>query len=168
MTPEVRHFVERNKDKLSGTVLEVGGMDVNGCLRDLLPGAHVTDFLPGKNVDEVCAAENLLERFGHESFDGVVTTDALEHMEHWQDALTNMWGVLKKDGWLVITMACPTKQYHGYPGDYVRLSTEDIRSVWADVTVEKLGNASIGWVAQKTFDVLDLSKTVPTIPVKPR
>ena len=168
MNVYVQDYVRKLKDKLTGKLLEVGGMDHNGSLREILPHALVTDMAVGRNVDVVCAAENLMEHFGRESFDSVVSADALEHMENWKEALQNMWGVLKTDGWLVITMASLSKGYHGYPGDYVRLTPEDIGTIWPGAVVEQLGGPSQGWYAQKTFQVLDFAGIVPIVPVKPK
>lgn len=149
MNRDVKLFIEKHKDKLSGRLLEVGGLDVNGNLRHLFPNAIVTDMREGPNVDVVCDAGNLIEHFGAESFDSVVSTEMLEHAENWREALVNMWGVLKADGWLVMTMASIEKRYHGYPHDYVRLLKEDILQIWPSANVEDVWPRSIGWVVQK-------------------
>jgi hypothetical protein len=66
------------------SVLEVGSLDVNGSLRPLLeevcPRTYVgIDIITGPGVDQVCSAEQLIERFGAELFEAVVSTEMLEH-----------------------------------------------------------------------------------------
>lgn len=124
-------------------------MDVNGCLRDVIPHALVTDMRPGRNVDHVCNAEDLIEEFGEQSFDSVVSAEMLEHAEKWREALHNMWGVLKDGGWLVMTMASIDKGYHGYPHDYIRLLKKDLLEIWPNAHVENILPVSMGWVVQK-------------------
>lgn len=163
MNEQIHRWVGGRLDKLQGNVLEVGGYDVNGSLRDIVPHAIVTDMREGPNVDIVCSAEDLLKVFEKETFDAVVSTEALEHMEHWQDALVAMWGVLKQNGWLLITMASVNKRYHGYPGDYVRLKEEHVREIWPGADVKQVGPVSIGWCVQKTHDI-DPWKISPLVP----
>lgn len=152
MNGEVQKFVESHKEKLIGRVLEVGGIDVNGNLRHLFPDAVVTDMNAGRNVDVVCPAEKLIEQFGAESFDSVVSTEALEHMEKWRECLVNMWGVLKPNGWLVMTMAAYRKGYHGYPGDYIRLNVDEIVQIWPGAIAQFVPPVSVGWAVQKCGD----------------
>lgn len=166
MNGQVLDFIERRKDKLTGSVLEVGGRDVNGSLREILPHALVTDMMEGPNVDVVCPAETLLRRFGPDVFDAVVSTEALEHMEFWREALINMWGVLRDGGWLVMTMANVKKRYHGYPGDYVRFTEEHVKQIWPKADVKQVGPVSIGWCVQKDHDLPDLWKISALAPSK--
>src|SRR5678815_2997874 len=132
MNGAVRGFCQKHLDKLRGSVLEVGSRDVNGCVRDLVPHAIGTDMESGRNVDVVCRAEKLLEHFGEERFDAVMSFDAFEHIEDWRGNVTAMWGVLKPGGWLVITMASPQKGRHGYPDDYWRCNWEHVLAIFQD------------------------------------
>ncbi len=132
MNGEVLLFASRCARNISGRVLEVGSVDVNGTVRDHLPIAIGVDMRPGKGVDMVVDVVNLLDTFGAESFDCVVSCDALEHMQDWDAALDNMWGVLKPDGVMLLTMAALTKGYHGYPHDYWRLAFGDFLKLFGD------------------------------------
>jgi hypothetical protein len=64
-------------------VLEVGSRFVNGSVRPLIerfcrPREYVgVDIETGKYVDVVLPAERLVEHFGLESFDAVVSTESL-------------------------------------------------------------------------------------------
>jgi len=164
MHGQIRAFVEMHLDKLQGMVLEVGSQNVNGCVRDLVPHAVGTDMQKGRNVDEVCPAERLLERFGPESFDAVFSLDAFEHIKDWRACVTNMWGVLKPDGYLVMTMAARHKGRHAYPDDYWRASWDHIVSIFPDAdNMDALG-PSMGWTVKKSRPLPDLS-AIELIPV---
>jgi predicted SAM-dependent methyltransferase len=158
-------FAEQHLDKLTGQVLEVGSRNINGSVRELVPHAIGTDMMPGRNVDIVCRAEDLLEHFGPEKFDAVMSFDAFEHIEDWRACVTNMWGVLKPGGWLVMTMASLGKGRHAYPDDYWRADWELLNAIFPDIVdMEELGGASMGWTVQKERELPDLSK-IDLIPV---
>jgi len=67
-------------------VLEVGSKFVNGSVRPLIerfcrPREHVgVDIETGKYVDVILPAERLVEYYGPESFDAVISADVLEHV----------------------------------------------------------------------------------------
>jgi len=48
----------------------------------------------------VLPAEKLVEYFGPESFDVVISTELLEHVQNWRLAINNMKSVLKRDGYI--------------------------------------------------------------------
>jgi SAM-dependent methyltransferase len=118
---QILEFAKRFKDQISGSVLDVGSFNVNGSLKSVLPVTFGIDMRKGPGVDEVLDVCGLVERFGPESFDHVVSADALEHIEHWRTAMEQMWAVLKPGGLLLLTMASPSKGRHAYPDDYWRM-----------------------------------------------
>jgi hypothetical protein len=69
-------------------VLEVGSKYVNGSVRPLIerfcsPKEYVgVDIEAGKFVDVILSAEKLVEYFGPESFDVVISTEMLEHIQN--------------------------------------------------------------------------------------
>lgn len=159
MNDRIREYIVKHQDKIHGRVLEVGSRDFNGNVSDLITESVKTDMEAGPNVDIVCPAEKLVEKFGEESFDTVVSLDAFEHMEDWRECLKGMWGVLKKDGWLVMTMASYKKRFHAYPNDYWRASRVDIEKIFPSLTgYEPLEGISIGWTVKKEGHLPDLSK----------
>ena len=135
-------WVARNvsRDEIVGKrIVEVGSYDVNGSLRDVLgllqPAEYMgVDIVEGPGVDKICRAENLVETFGEQSFDVVVTSSSMEHIEDWRTALSNMKRVCKNGGMLLF-IAPSDWPFHEYPGDFWRYGPEDIREIFSDFDV---------------------------------
>lgn len=124
-------------------VLEVGSLDVNGSVRPFVLDIGVysytgVDFIDGLMVDEVVNAENLVERFGKNSFDTVISTEMLEHAEHWRECVNNMKDVTSD--LLIITTRGPGFPLHSYPDDWWRYTVEDFQKIFADFEIIELMN----------------------------
>jgi SAM-dependent methyltransferase len=164
-------------DEVEGKdVLEVGSYDVNGSPRGILakyePRSYVgVDMRAGPGVDEVCDAVALVERFGEERFDLVVSTEMLEHVENWRAVISNVKRVLRPGGVLILTTRSPGFPLHEYPGDFWRYTVGDMRKIFADVrivTVAKdpeVPGVFVKIVKPPGFKELDLSAmTVMSMP----
>jgi SAM-dependent methyltransferase len=144
MNAAVEAFVRSSlpADRVAGRdVLETGSMDVNGSVRPILmahgPRSYVgTDLLAGRGVDVVCPVGELVARFGCGSFDVVVSTEMLEHVEDWRAAVRNMKRVLRTGGFLALTTRSPGFKYHPYPKDCWRFTQADLRRIFSDMTIE--------------------------------
>jgi SAM-dependent methyltransferase len=133
----------RRQEVTGKSVLEVGSLDVNGSFRFLMEQFHPrnyvgVDICSGPGVDEVCPAERLVERFGAESFDIVVSTELLEHVADWRKAVSNLKAILKPGGTLLITTRSRGTEYHGWPYDFWRYELEDMRQIFSDFDIEVL------------------------------
>ena len=134
-------FGERmlTKDVVAGRdVLEVGAYDVNGSIRphaeSLAPRSYIgVDIAEGPRVDRVLDATRLIETFGRESFDVVVTTEMVEHVRDWRTVMANLKGVLRPGGHLLVTTRSAGFPYHGWPYDFWRYEPEDMRRIFADL-----------------------------------
>lgn len=146
MHASVQQFVKDYYDRsmFSGKrVLEVGSLNVNGSVRPFVerfePSEYIgTDFLPGVGVDRVVDAVKLAEEFGANSFDTVISTEMLEHAEHWRDCVNNMKAVTKD--WLIITTRGPGFKRHSHPHDWWRYTTEDFARIFSDFDTIDLMN----------------------------
>lgn len=124
-------------------------MDLNGSARPhletLRPAGYVgVDIAPGPRVDVVCDAADLVERFGPEAFDVVVSTEMVEHVRDWRRAFDQMKEVLRPGGLLVVTTRSPGFKVHGYPYDFWRFTPDDMRVIFADFTELRVEDDEIG------------------------
>jgi len=125
-------------------VIEVGSKYVNGSVRPLIekfgePREYIgIDIEPGKYVDLVLPAENLVEHFGKASFDVVIATELLEHVMDWRNVINNMKAVLKEGGYMYITTRSKGFPFHAYPYDFWRYELEDMKQIFSDFEIIKL------------------------------
>lgn len=133
----------RTEDVRGCRVLEVGSFDYNGSVRRIAEAFEPQEYLgvdiePGPGVDEICAVESLVERYGANAFDLVICTEMLEHVADWRSAVWNLKSVVRPGGALILTTRSRGFYFHGYPGDYWRFEIEDMRLIFADMDVELL------------------------------
>jgi SAM-dependent methyltransferase len=129
---------EEIKDK---RVLEVGAYNVNGTLRgyclSLDPKEYIgVDLSEGNCVDRVVNAEALVQEFGKNSFDVVISTEMLEHVVEWKPVITNMKQVVKPGGVILITTRSQGFPFHEYPVDAWRFEVQDMKEIFSDFTIE--------------------------------
>jgi SAM-dependent methyltransferase len=123
-------------------ILEVGSLNVNGSARDVLAQNYKnyvgTDLRPGPRVDMVVDACDLTQTFGEETFDAVVSTETLEHVERWRPAIYNMVGVLRDKGILILTTRSVGFPHHEYPYDCWRFQPETMREILSRLGMTKV------------------------------
>ncbi len=107
-------------------VIEVGSRDVNGSLRSIISAWGAKRYV---GVDIVK---------GPESFDVVVSTEMVEHVRNWREAVSSIKHVCKPDGTLLLTTRSIGFGYHGYPFDFWRYETEDIKQIFSDFEILSL------------------------------
>jgi SAM-dependent methyltransferase len=136
-------------------VLEVGSVDVNGNLRPTVealgPREYVgVDLEPGRGVDIVCRAEDILNKFGKESFDAVISTEMLEHIRDWRTVVSNIKNVCRPGGVILLTTRSYGFKYHGFPYDFWRYELSDMKNIFSDFEIQALqGDPEIPGVLMK-------------------
>jgi SAM-dependent methyltransferase len=96
------------------------------------------DIEPGKYVDVVLPAERLVDYFGPESFDVVVSTEVIEHVLDWRLVINNMKVVLRRGGFIYLTTRSRGFPYHAYPHDYWRYEPSDMVRIFRDFEIIRL------------------------------
>lgn len=139
-----------NRDKLGTNILDIGSLNVNGALRDVIPVTVGVDMQKGDGVDIVCSVSDLFDHVERGSFDSCVSAGTLEHVEDWQAFITNTWDAVKDGGYIVMTMAGMWKGRHNYPNDYWRFTEDQIKEIYPNAEwIGKVGPTSIGWIVKK-------------------
>ena len=100
---------------LEGEVLEIGGININGGVRDLIPHTRwvSVDIIHGPDVDIVADAADL--RLG-ELFDVVVCAEVFEHTPKSAAIIVTAYEHLRSGGCFVATMAGPGRAVHSANG----------------------------------------------------
>lgn len=130
--------VHLQRDEIRGkSVLEIGSCDVNGSLRRILesygPAEYVgVDIQEGPGVDVICDAADVLDRFGPERFDVVVSTEMIEHARDWRKVVSGMKNVCRKNGVILVTTRSFGFGYHSHPHDFWRYEVEDLANIFSD------------------------------------
>ena len=129
------------KEVRGKSVIEVGSLNINGSARPIVeafgPGCYVgVDIQMGPGVDEICDANHLVERFGPDRFELLMSTELLEHTRDWRTVISNFKNVIKPNGVMLITTRSRGFVYHGYPFDYWRFEKSDMEEIFADFIIE--------------------------------
>lgn len=137
-------------------LLEIGSRDVcgqNGPAREffqsLKPFEYIgVDYEDGVGVDVKLNANDIVNEFGLERFDVVVSLETLEHVSNWKYVVRNMKRVLTKEGVLLITTRSYGYPLHSYPEDHWRYELEDIVRIFSDFEILQLQR---DWTGMKRF-----------------
>jgi SAM-dependent methyltransferase len=131
----------KEEDVRGKSVIEVGSLNVNGSLRPIVEALHPASYVGvdirmGPGVDQICNVLGLLDHFGYEKFDLLISTEMLEHVKDWQKAISNLKNVLKPDGVLLITTRSKGFRYHEFPYDFWRYEKSDMKAIFSDFIIE--------------------------------
>lgn len=125
-------FAGTLKGKLK--VLDVGSRDINGTYRDLF-SAHEyegLDVVPGSNVD-IVAEQPYNYGIDDESYDVVISGQALEHIEDDARAVNEMVRILKPGG--ALCLIAPSAGPKHMEPDYRRYTVESMRELAAGLDI---------------------------------
>lgn len=118
MHPEAYDFVAGCAQALDTdglSVLEIGGRNVNGGIRDLFHGARWTalDVVDGEGVDIVAdAATWNPQTHPGWPWDVVVSCETLEHARRWPAVVNTIALAVRPGGTVIVTAACDPRPPH--------------------------------------------------------
>jgi len=121
-------------------IIEVGSLNINGSLRDMVikynPNSYAgIDLTQGPGVDMICRAENMVKKFGKNSFDVVISTELLEHAKDWRSVISNIKDVCKAGGLMLMTTRSRGYPFHEYPNDFWRYELKDMEDIFSDCEI---------------------------------
>jgi SAM-dependent methyltransferase len=156
----IKDYVSKFKHLVEGYTVEVGSLNVNGTIRDIVNVNFGIDMREGKDVDMVLPGEDLPKHFYPEDVGTVISCETLEHVRNWREFIQGIWTVLRTDGAFICTLCSKRKGRHAYPDDYWRLDPEHIVQIFrgqdiVDISPE-LG-VSFGFVVIKKGPLVDLT-----------
>lgn len=132
MRHQTREFVDqfiKSKPKQFKSALEVGSLNVNGIVSDLLGDMEYlgVDMQEGPGVNKVLNGHDLKKHFKRRKFDLVLCFDTLEHDDKFWLTVENMREVLQPGGYMLIGVPGRSCPKHDHPSDYWRFLPE---AVW--------------------------------------
>lgn len=167
----------REEEVRGKTVIEVGALDINGSLRQIVealrPKSYVgVDIQKGPGVDYICDAHSLLNHFAKETGDLLISTELFEHVRDWRVVVSNFKNILKPGGIVLITTRSRGFPFHGYPCDYWRYELSDMQAIWSDFIIESIESDPLAPGVflkarkPKTFTENDLTRYTLYSPIK--
>lgn len=134
-----RHLASRRAEPLR--ILDLGSQDINGSFRPIFDRVRAwtyvgADVAPGKNVDLVLQTPYDWRELAAESFDVVVSGQALEHVEFFWLTAMQMSRVLRPGGSLCLIVPSRGAE-HRYPVDCWRMYRDGMTALarWTRLTV---------------------------------
>jgi SAM-dependent methyltransferase len=127
----VRYFLEY----VNGKTLDLGAGSAKyrQIIKERANEYLAFDMFPGPNIDIAGDASNT--PFLEESFDTIISTQLLEHVERPWLVIKEIRRILKKGGVCILT-APFINPYHDDPGDYFRYTTSGIKSLFRNENFE--------------------------------
>jgi len=121
-------------------VLELGSLDPWGGYRDVVNMCAGNEYIgvditAGPGVDKICTAEEITRVFGKDSFDVIIATELLEHVEDWRRAVSSIKNACRPGGRAILTMRSRGFGYHGVPRDYWRFEASDVECMFSDCEI---------------------------------
>jgi predicted SAM-dependent methyltransferase len=141
--------------EFSGCVLDIGGTKINkrGSFHPPLQKVSSWKYL---NIDEKTCPDYLCSSdkvpVNDETFDTVVITEVLEHLERPEDTLNEIFRILRKKGRLIASMPFLYK-IHSDPFDFQRWTPEKIRLEFAKAGFELIQIRTMGGFFAVVYDL---------------
>lgn len=140
---QTREVINYTQKYISGRTLDLGAGSAK--YREIIKqrtAEYITfDMVPGEKTDIIGDALDM--PFDAESFDTVVSTQVLEHVEKPWLMVKEIHRILKKNGICILT-APFIGAYHPDPHDYFRYTTEGMKSLFENENFEIIECSGFG------------------------
>ena len=93
------------------------------------------DLQQRPETDYICDAENLIDFFGLESFEFIVSLFMIEHVKDWKKVISNFKHVCAPGGTILIASCTQQFPFHD-SYDAWRFEDEDIQEIFSDCEIE--------------------------------
>jgi SAM-dependent methyltransferase len=144
----IKNYLTQHKELLQSPILEIGSKRFDApawwnCNKDLQSGGDwlCVDMQEGQGVDEIADIHNLA--YNDCSFQSILCSEVLEHVQYPAVGLSECHRVLKDDGWIVLTTLF-SFPVHGYPNDYWRFTPEGMRCLLVDAGFRNIAVTTAG------------------------
>ncbi len=125
MHPEANNWVRDHATTSPVSVLDLGGRNVNGSIREWFPEATTWTALDIRDGDGVDIVADASEWVPDQEYDVVCSTELFEHTPVWREICATAYKACKAGGTLILTMAGPGRPAHSAidggplrPGEY--------------------------------------------------
>lgn len=160
MHQAVRDWVVDHLPDTYSSVLEIGSLDINGGIRDLLdPRASYLgiDVQAGPGVDLVADATKYMHDW---RVDVVLCLEVFEHTSDWPEIIKCAACNIKSGGWLIVTCATNSRAPHsGVDGGRLRPGEwyenviaadllDEMQRWFGDSAIDVVGNDLRGWATR--------------------
>lgn len=117
-----------------GVILEVGSRYINGSSKRTFVHTEYDQYIgidiqPGRHVDIVMNGHDLAEVWKVPTFDVVICMNTLEHDNKFWLTIEAINKVIKKGGYLFLSVPGFNVRPHDYPSDYWRMNEKAVREV---------------------------------------
>jgi len=139
-------FCYRNitkKEIFNKRILEVGSYTRHESVRGLIEGYKPKEYIgidiaEGRGVDIVCDACDILDRWGSNAFDVLLSTETMEHIEDWKKVIHNFKNVIVPGGIIFISTCSYGLGCHLRPDDFWRYEIDDMKNIFSDFIVNQI------------------------------
>lgn len=134
--------------------LEIGAISKANSI--YFPNLTTLNTAPYEGVDVVADAENLSKAISDEAYEIVLCLSVLEHTMHPQQAINEIWRILKKEGLLILSVPF-IMPLHEVPEDYWRFTKYGLKQLVQEKfsTIELIENMntmeSLGYILHRLF-----------------
>jgi SAM-dependent methyltransferase len=129
---------------INGSILDVGGSKKSG-YHELIKGTHT---ITTGNIDASYGADVIFDAekrwdFADSSFEGVLLVNLLEHLYHYQNAVSEAHRVLKQGGTLAGVVPFMFN-VHGSPNDHFRYTRSTLERMFQDAGFTQIKITELG------------------------